>query len=259
MEWNYLDHGDDTSQSAGIRHSTQVFEKYSDERPMFTDDGYSQDLSFYGSGQEAQKDMFGREISEERSMFGLTFDQDILFEKEQDTQNMFTDYCEETNVVRSLHETHATGGVHAIDWNTTSTVSNRDNIDMSYDDHQCHYLISSAGGGAYVTVNDGQRLTQDGVTSAGNEGIVNSVPTRSKSKERMYARRLGNCPDENQRIRNASRAHMNRVKKANEMKQMEADTAKVRRQIAFLKQMKERQEATNEWLEYELYLRSANQ
>lgn len=198
-------------------------------------------------------------MNEQRSIFGLTSDQDILFEKEQDTQNMFTDYCEETNVVRSLHETHATGGVHAIDWNTTSTVSNRDNIDMSYDDHQCHYLISSAGGGAYVTVNDGQRLTQDGVTSAGNEGIVNSVPTRSKSKERMYARRLGNCPDENQRIRNASRAHMNRVKKANEMKQMEADTAKVRRQIAFLKQMKERQEATNEWLEYELHLRSANQ
>jgi hypothetical protein len=259
MEWNYLDHGDDTSQSAGIRHSTQVFEKYRDERPMFTDDGYSQDLSFYGSGQEAQKDVFGGEISEQRSIFGWNSDQDIYFEKAQDTQNMFTEYSEETKMDRSLHETYTMSGVHVIAWTTTSTVSNRDNIDMSYDDHQCHYLINTTAGGAYVTVNDGQRLTQDGVTSAGNEGIVNSVPTRSKSKERMYARRLGNCPDENQRIRNASRAHMNRVKKANEMKQMEADTAKVRRQIAFLKQMKERQEATNEWLEYELHLRSANQ
>ncbi|XP_047479915.1 uncharacterized protein LOC125032704 [Penaeus chinensis] len=220
MEWSYLQHSNG--------------------------DDYSQDLSLYGSGQGTQKGVFGDEISEHSNMIGGTHDEDIfLFENYEDTQNgMLTEHS---------------GGDHGLEWNTMSTVSNQDSMNISYNDSQCHYLISTTAGGAYVTVNNDQQMTQDSATSSVNDRIVNSVPTTSKTKERMYARKLGNCPDENRRIRNASRAHMNRVKKEKELKQMEADTAQVRRQIALLKQMKERQEATNEWLEYELHLRSANQ
>jgi len=260
MDWNYLNH--DSRQSTDACHSTQgVSNKYRNERSMFTGDDYSQDLSLYGSGLGAQKGLFGGEISEHSYMMRGNSDEGIiLFENDQETQNgILTEYTEETNIARSPQETHATGGVHGLQWNTMSTVTNRNNMNMAYDDSQCHYLISTTVGGAYVTVNNDQQLTQDSVNSAVNDRIVNSVPTTSKNKERMYARRLGNCPDENRRIRNASRAHMNRVKKEEQMKQLEADTAQVRRQIALLKQMKERQEASNEWLEYELHLQSANQ
>jgi len=118
---------------------------------MFTGDDYNQDLSLYESGHEVQKRMFGGEVSEQGTTFGWNSDEVILlFENSQDTQNI-----QETNMVTSPHETHATGSVYGKNWNTMSTVGNQDNMNMSFDNSQCHYLISTTVGGTYVTVNNG--------------------------------------------------------------------------------------------------------
>ena len=265
----------------GYGAETQILGDLYSQDTQILGDGYSAETMIPGGGFGADAQMFGGgrvgEIHKlaggygaETQILGGVYSQDTQIHGDgysSEAQIPGVGYGTETRILGGGYGVEAQqyggvysqepqmfGGGYGADTRVAATVDSQQDTSLSYNLHQDQYLFNNTTGGGYVTVNNRGKFVHQNATfgpaDAGSVAAGKSV--RRRNGKKLYEQGPSSCPEENQRRRDSSRAHKNREKKAREMEQMRVKLAQVLQEVAGLKLVKESQEATNEWLEYEL-------